>query len=171
MRDGSPTVQPDSFTFTYSFDAITMVILGGSGSVSGAIVGGVFVTVTVKLIEQFQPFLREQLGSLADLVQPSAPAPTPCAARPQRPPHGRLRGASSSASMILRPEGLFGERELFRRTQEARPEGPAEHPRRAGVKAGARRGREAPDRRAAREPRARRTVGAEEGAVVSEPSI
>ncbi len=31
-----------------------MVILGGSGSVSGAIVGGIFVTFTVKTIEQLQ---------------------------------------------------------------------------------------------------------------------
>ena len=37
MREGNPTVQPDQFTFAYSFDAITMVILGGSGSVMGAI--------------------------------------------------------------------------------------------------------------------------------------
>ena len=42
------------FNFNYSFDLITMVILGGSGSVSGAVVGGVFVTFTVKLIEQLQ---------------------------------------------------------------------------------------------------------------------
>jgi branched-chain amino acid transport system permease protein len=54
MRDGNPTVQPDQFNFNYSFDAITMVILGGSGSVSGAVVGGVVVTFTVKMIEQLQ---------------------------------------------------------------------------------------------------------------------
>ena len=39
MRDGSPIVQPDSFGFAASFDAITMVILGGSGSVTGAALG------------------------------------------------------------------------------------------------------------------------------------
>jgi branched-chain amino acid transport system permease protein len=103
MRDGNPTVQPDQFTFAYSFDAITMVILGGSGSVSGAIVGGVFVTFTVKMIEQLQGLESVQalraaypgldLNALRMVVYASV-----------------LIGL-----MILRPEGLFGERELFRR--------------------------------------------------------
>ena len=34
MRDGTPDVNPDSYNFAASFDAITMVILGGSGSVT-----------------------------------------------------------------------------------------------------------------------------------------
>ncbi len=116
MQEGSPTVQPDSFTFAQSFDAITMVILGGSGSVSGAIVGGVFVTVTVKIIENFQPFLKGKLAAIADSLHASAPALA-----------DRLRDLDLNAMrmvvyasvliglMILRPEGLFGERELFKR--------------------------------------------------------
>ena len=109
MRDGNPTVQPDQFTFAYSFDAITMVILGGSGSVSGAIFGGLFVTFTVKMIEQLQGMdsvlaLREaypalDLNALRMVIYASV-----------------LIGL-----MILRPEGLFGERELFRRKRAARP--------------------------------------------------
>lgn len=128
MYDGSPTVQPDSFTFTQSFDAITMVILGGSGSVTGAIVGGVFVTVTVKLIEQFQPFLREQLGSLADLLQGSAPG---AASTLRTLDLNALRMVVYAGVliglMILRPEGLFGERELFRRKRSgaSKPPGPS----------------------------------------------
>ena len=128
MYDGSPTVQPDSFTFTQSFDAITMVILGGSGSVTGAIVGGVFVTVTVKLIEQFQPFLREQLGSLADLLQGSAPG---VASTLRTLDLNALRMVVYAGVliglMILRPEGLFGERELFRRKRSgaSKPPGPS----------------------------------------------
>jgi branched-chain amino acid transport system permease protein len=103
MRDGNPTVQPDQFTFSYSFDAITMVILGGSGSVSGAIFGGVFVTFTVKMIEQLQGLESVQalrntypnldLNALRMVIYASV-----------------LIGL-----MILRPEGLFGERELLRR--------------------------------------------------------
>jgi branched-chain amino acid transport system permease protein len=106
MRDGNPTVQPDQFNFNYSFDAITMVILGGSGSVSGAIVGGIFVTFTVKLIEQVQGIASVQafkavhpaldLNALRMVVYASV-----------------LIGL-----MILRPEGLFGERELFRRVRQ-----------------------------------------------------
>ena len=106
MRDGNPTVQPDQFTFTYSFDAITMVILGGSGSVTGAIVGGLFVTFTVKMIEQLQGIASVQafkavhpaldLNALRMVIYASV-----------------LIGL-----MILRPEGLFGERELFRRVRQ-----------------------------------------------------
>ena len=116
MQEGSPTVQPDSFTFAQSFDAITMVILGGSGSVSGAIVGGVFVTITVKIIENFQPFFKGKLAEIADSIHGSSPAIA-----------DRLRDLDLNAMrmviyaavliglMILRPEGLFGERELFKR--------------------------------------------------------
>jgi branched-chain amino acid transport system permease protein len=116
MRDGNPTVQPDQFNFAYSFDAITMVILGGSGSVTGAIVGGVFVTFTVKMIEQLQGLERIQalkaahpgldLNALRMVIYASV-----------------LIGL-----MILRPEGLFGERELFRRTRKKAPAPPAAPP-------------------------------------------
>jgi branched-chain amino acid transport system permease protein len=120
MQEGSPTVQPDSFTFFQSFDYITMVILGGSGSVSGAIAGGVLVTVTVKIIENFQPWFKEKLAGLADSIQGSLPSVA-----------DRLRDLDLNALrmviyasvliglMILRPEGLFGEREIFRRKRAA----------------------------------------------------
>ena len=112
LRDGNPTVQPDQFNFAYSFDAITMVILGGSGSVSGAVVGGVFVTFTVKTIEQLQglasvkalkvAFPGLDLNALRMVIYASV-----------------LIGL-----MILRPEGLFGEKELFRSPRRARPKEP-----------------------------------------------
>jgi branched-chain amino acid transport system permease protein len=108
MRDGNPTVQPDQFNFAYSFDAITMVILGGSGSVSGAIVGGVFVTFTVKMIEQLQGLAAVQALKVAH------PALDLNALR-------MVVYASVLISlMILRPEGLFGERELFRAARRGR---------------------------------------------------
>jgi branched-chain amino acid transport system permease protein len=103
MRDGSPTVQPDQFTFVYSFDAITMVILGGSGSVTGAIVGGVLVTFTVKMIEQLQGL--ESIQAL----RAAYPSLDLNALRMV------IYAAVLIGLMILRPEGLFGERELFRR--------------------------------------------------------
>jgi branched-chain amino acid transport system permease protein len=103
LRDGNPTVQPDQFTFAYSFDAITMVILGGSGSVSGAIVGGIFVTISVKMIEQLQGLESVQafkathealdLNALRMVVY----------------------AAVLIGLMIMRPEGLFGEREIVKR--------------------------------------------------------
>ncbi len=120
MRDGNPTVQPDQFGFAYSFDAITMVILGGSGSVTGAVFGGVFVTFTVKMIEQLQGLASVQalkaahpgldLNALRMVIYA-----------------GVLIGL-----MILRPEGIFGERELFRSPRRLRAKAPSpapsEHP-------------------------------------------
>ena len=101
MRDGTPVVNPDNYNFQVSFDAITMVILGGSGSVSGAAIGGVLITFTIKAIELVQGTafvldLKRQfdgldLNALRMMVYASVLV----------------------ALMVLRPEGLLGERELF----------------------------------------------------------
>jgi branched-chain amino acid transport system permease protein len=113
MRDGLGLVQPDQYNFQFSFDAITMVILGGSGSVSGAVLGAFFVTFTVKFIELIQgvdavktfqsynPWL--DLNALRMVVYATV----------------------LIALMILRPEGLLGERELFRKKAKGpAPRGP-----------------------------------------------
>ena len=105
MRDGAPTVQPDTFGFQASFEAITMVILGGSGSVTGAALGAVVLTLGVKIIEYAQTTdVVQHLGGGVDL--------------------NALRmiayGALVIGLMIARPEGLLGERELFERFQRAR---------------------------------------------------
>jgi branched-chain amino acid transport system permease protein len=105
MRDGTPVVNPDNYNFQLSFDAITMVILGGSGSVTGAAIGGVFITFTIKAIELLQSTSvvedakasLEGLGVHLDL--------------------NALRMIIYAlvlvTLMIVRPEGLLGERELF----------------------------------------------------------
>lgn len=103
MRDGTPVVNPDSYTFQTSFDAITMVILGGSGSVTGASLGGIFVTFSIKAIEQVQAWsavqdLKRQFESL-DLNALRM----------------ILYAVVLLILMVLRPEGLLGERELFPR--------------------------------------------------------
>jgi branched-chain amino acid transport system permease protein len=113
MRDGTPIVQPDSFNFQASFDAITMVILGGSGSISGAAIGGIFVTFTVKMIELVQSTTAVQalkrefetldLNALRMIIYAGVLV----------------------ALMVLRPEGLLGERELF---QKKRVDPPREPP-------------------------------------------
>lgn len=101
MRDGSPITQPDQFNFQSSFDAITMVILGGSGSVSGATLGALFVTFSIKFFEYLQ-----STSTLQDF----------------RATHtwldlNALRmviyAATLIAVMILRPEGVLGEREIW----------------------------------------------------------
>jgi branched-chain amino acid transport system permease protein len=109
MRDGTPIVQPDSYNFQASFDAITMVILGGSGSVTGAMIGGVFVTFSVKAIELAQSTsavqaLKSQfegldLNALRMIIYASV----------------------LIALMIMRPEGLLGEREIGQKKNGPKP--------------------------------------------------
>lgn len=103
MRDGTPVVNPDNYNFQASFDAITMVILGGSGSVTGSALGGVFITFSIKAIEQVQASsavqeIKRQFESL-DL--------------------NALRMIVYAVVLVLlmiwRPEGLLGERELFQK--------------------------------------------------------
>ncbi|MBL8739890.1 MAG: branched-chain amino acid ABC transporter permease [Myxococcales bacterium] len=110
MRDGNPTVQPEQFNFAFSFDAITMVILGGSGSVSGAVLGGIFVTVTVKMIEQLQRL---------DVVEAFK------SAHPEFDLNA-LRMVVYAIVLILlmmsRPAGVFGENEIGRWFRRKRAE-------------------------------------------------
>jgi len=100
-RDGSPIVQPDSFGFAASFDAITMVILGGSGSVSGAALGAVIVTLTVKAIE-----LAQHTAAVSALGEHFASLDLNALRM-------MVYAALLIALMIKRPEGLLGERELW----------------------------------------------------------
>lgn len=101
MRDGTPIVQPDNFSFQTSFDAITMVILGGSGSVTGSALGGVLITFTVKAIELLQG---------TDAVQDLRRAYEWLDLNALRM---IVYAMVLIALMILRPEGILGERELF----------------------------------------------------------
>jgi branched-chain amino acid transport system permease protein len=112
MRDGTPIVNPDNYNFQASFDAITMVILGGSGSVTGSAIGGVFITFTIKAIELLQAtsvvqdlkrtFESLDLNALRMIVY----------------------AVVLIALMILRPEGLLGERELFGKKRAPKPPPP-----------------------------------------------
>lgn len=103
MRDGMPVQNPDNYTFQTSFDAITMVILGGSGSVSGAAIGGLFITFSIKAIEQVQgsDTVRDLVASMPSLDLNAA----------------RMIVYALVLVMLMawRPEGLLGERELFQR--------------------------------------------------------
>jgi branched-chain amino acid transport system permease protein len=79
---------PEDFRFEKSIDMVVMIIIGGLGSISGAILGGVFVAVTLELMRDLQEY-RLVLYALLLIV-----------------------------IMIVRPQGLLGTRELpalFRR--------------------------------------------------------
>jgi branched-chain amino acid transport system permease protein len=87
-------VRPEDFRFEKSIDMIVMIIVGGLGSISGAILGGIFVAVSLELMRDLQQY-RLVLYALLLIV-----------------------------IMIVRPQGLLGTRELhhlLRRKKVARP--------------------------------------------------
>ncbi len=92
-------VRPEDFRFEKSIDMIVMIIVGGLGSISGAIFGGIFLAVSLELMRDLQQY-RLVLYALLLIV-----------------------------IMIVRPQGLLGTRELHhvlrRRAKPARPSGDA----------------------------------------------
>jgi branched-chain amino acid transport system permease protein len=75
-------IRPEDFRFDKSIDMVVMIIIGGLGSISGAVVGGIFVAVTLELMRDLQQY-RLVLYALLLIV-----------------------------IMLVRPQGLFGTREL-----------------------------------------------------------
>jgi branched-chain amino acid transport system permease protein len=75
-------VRPEDFRFEKSIDMIVMIIVGGLGSISGAILGGIFLAVSLELMRDLQQY-RLVLYALLLIV-----------------------------IMIVRPQGLLGTREL-----------------------------------------------------------
>ncbi|KYG69678.1 ABC transporter [Bdellovibrio bacteriovorus] len=80
-------INPSSFTFLLSVNAVIMVVLGGMGSMTGSIVAAVVLTILPEALRPLQEFtgvdLRMVIYSLLLILV-----------------------------MILRPKGLFGEKEI-----------------------------------------------------------
>ncbi|NLB19015.1 MAG: branched-chain amino acid ABC transporter permease [Syntrophomonadaceae bacterium] len=79
-------IKPETFNFLKSFDILVMVVLGGLGSTTGAVIAAMFVTVLTAVLQSF-PAIRMILYALTLIIV-----------------------------MIYRPQGLMGNRELSRRT-------------------------------------------------------
>jgi branched-chain amino acid transport system permease protein len=89
-------VRPEDFRFEKSIDMIVMIIVGGLGSISGAILGGIFVAVSLELMRDLQQYRLVLYALLLVVI------------------------------MIVRPQGLLGNRELYqlvRRRKATRAEG------------------------------------------------
>jgi branched-chain amino acid transport system permease protein len=80
-------LNPSSFSFMRSVDAVIMVVLGGMGSLSGSLLAAVFITVIPELLRP----LQEVTGVDLRMV---------------------IYALSLIMLMILRPKGLFGNLEL-----------------------------------------------------------
>jgi branched-chain amino acid transport system permease protein len=92
-----PIINPGSFTFVRSMEIVVMVVLGGLGSTTGAIVAAVFLSLLPEgLRSLFTAFGSE--GSMAQKVD-----------QIRMPVYGLML----VALMLSRPQGLFGTRELW----------------------------------------------------------
>jgi branched-chain amino acid transport system permease protein len=90
-------VNPGSFTFVKSMEIVVMIVAGGLGSTTGAIVAAVFLT----LLPEGLRTLFLAAGASGDLAQRVDQARMP------------IYGILLVLMMILRPQGLFGTRELW----------------------------------------------------------
>jgi branched-chain amino acid transport system permease protein len=73
-------LHPNSFLFTTSFYLIIMIVVGGLGTIEGAVLGAILVTVSLELFRGFGPFRLVNFAILLVLI------------------------------MIYRPQGLVGKR-------------------------------------------------------------
>src|SRR5690606_25716127 len=71
-------LHPNSFLFITSFYVIIMIVVGGLGSIAGAVVGAILVTVALEVFREFGAFRLVNFSVLLVLI------------------------------MIYRPQGLFG---------------------------------------------------------------
>jgi branched-chain amino acid transport system permease protein len=79
-------IKPETFNFMKSFDILVMVVLGGLGSTTGAIIAAVFITALSAALQSF-PAIRMILYALILVIV-----------------------------MIYRPQGLMGNKELSRKS-------------------------------------------------------
>ncbi len=92
-----PIINPGSFTFVRSMEIVVMVVLGGLGSTTGAIVAAVFLTLLPEGLRSAFTAIGTE-GSLAQKVD-----------QIRMPVYGLLL----VVLMLSRPQGLFGTKELW----------------------------------------------------------
>jgi branched-chain amino acid transport system permease protein len=82
-------LHPNSFLFITSFYIIIMIVVGGLGSIEGAVLGAVLITVVLEVFREFGAFRLVNFSILLILI------------------------------MLYRPQGLLGTWTLFKRRQKA----------------------------------------------------
>lgn len=93
-----PIINPNSFSFVKSMEVVVMVVAGGLGSTTGAIVAAVALTLLPELLRSIFTAVG---GGSADLVQKADQIRMP------------IYGLLLVALMLARPQGLFGTREVW----------------------------------------------------------
>jgi branched-chain amino acid transport system permease protein len=116
-------INPESFTFLESIGVLAMVILGGMGSIPGAVVGATVVTVlNLQVLKGFSLWLNE-LKNAGVTVLGYSLANLPTQLEPAK--YERMVfGIILVIMMIFRPQGIFParrrQRELAQAQQDAR---------------------------------------------------
>ena len=88
-------LQPNRFGFLSSFEIVVMVVLGGMGSTSGAVLAAVFVTLLPEGLRDVSASLGQHLG------------------RPDLDLRLIIYALMLITLMLVRPQGLLGRRELL----------------------------------------------------------
>ena len=91
-------LHPNSFTFNESFFVIIMIVIGGLGSIEGAVLGAVLFTVLLEVFRQFGSFRLVNFAVILVLI------------------------------MIYRPQGILGRWTLFKGRRRGPPKGRATVP-------------------------------------------
>lgn len=91
-------VNPGSFTFVKSMEVVVMVVLGGLGSTTGAVVAAIFLTL---LPEGLRSLFNTLGGGYASLAQRMDQIRMP------------IYGILLVVLMLARPQGLFGTKEIW----------------------------------------------------------
>ncbi len=90
---------PNSFTFVKSMEIVVMVVLGGLGSTTGAVVAAVFLTLLPEGLRTL--FVQVGGGSGGELAQRVDQIRMP------------IYGMLLVVLMLVRPQGLFGTKEIW----------------------------------------------------------
>ncbi|MEI8254215.1 MAG: branched-chain amino acid ABC transporter permease [Deltaproteobacteria bacterium] len=118
---GGQHIDPGAFKMDKSVDILVMVIFGGLGSITGAVLGGIFVGVSLELLREIPHLLgTESTNAVIRLLRENS---------------GNLRlivyALMLITLMLVRPQGLLGTRELdlrrfFPRARKPAPTGDAQ---------------------------------------------
>ena len=90
------TVAPNAFYFTTTFTIVIMVVLGGMGSITGAVVGAAILTLAPEYLRDVEDGMDLGLFSFGALFGLSQ----------------IILAVAFILVMIFRPQGLFGDREI-----------------------------------------------------------
>jgi branched-chain amino acid transport system permease protein len=94
-----PYLQPDTFGFLRSIEIVTMVVLGGSGSITGSLLGAVILTATPELLRVGLDSLSRTNPALAKNLQVDLLRQL-------------LYASLLVVLMLTRPQGIMGSREV-----------------------------------------------------------